>query len=259
MSDPYRRSQPGGEPPLAFDDRRPRRRGPAPVTLIVSVLLLAAVAGGVFYLYRGGARGANDAPQPVGAPISDVRTPAPPQPRAADPAAGLSIYKNDPNAAAAPAFAPPPEQPTPRPASRPLATALSTQALAPPVASAPPKASPAEPVAKPATKAKPASEKTASIDSLIADSATAPPAAVKSGAAVVQIGAFTSESLADKGWSDAAAVAPGAMAGKSKRVVPLSKDGGTLYRTSIAGFASRDEAQAMCDKLKAAGQTCFVR
>ena len=38
-----------------------------------------------------------------------------------------------------------------------------------------------------------------------------------------------------------------------------TKDGATLYRTAITGFASKDEANALCDKLKAAGKTCFVR
>jgi cell division septation protein DedD len=76
---------------------------------------------------------------------------------------------------------------------------------------------------------------------------------------VVQIGAFSSQSLADAGWSAAAAVAPGSMAGKNKKVVAMTKDGATLYRTSITGFASREEAQALCDKLRAAGKTCFVR
>ncbi|MDB5482739.1 MAG: hypothetical protein JWO83_3792, partial [Caulobacteraceae bacterium] len=61
MSYPDRRDdRVSAEPPLTLDDRRrtPRGRGPAPVTLIVSVLLLAAVAGGVFYMYRSGVRGA---------------------------------------------------------------------------------------------------------------------------------------------------------------------------------------------------------
>ena len=80
---------PGGEPPLAFPDRgAPRRRGPAPVTLILSVLLLAVVGGGVFYLYRGGARGPGDAPQPVGAPLHEVRSVAPPEDPDAGPGGG---------------------------------------------------------------------------------------------------------------------------------------------------------------------------
>jgi hypothetical protein len=76
----------------------------------------------------------------------------------------------------------------------------------------------------------------------------------------VQIGAYSSEALADRSWNAAAAAAPGAMAGKSKRVAPVTKgDGTTVYRTAIGGFASRDEALALCAKLQAAGQTCFVR
>ena len=131
MSDPrqYR------DDSLAFDDRRgpPPRRGPAPVTLIVSILLLVGLAGGVAYLYRDGVRGSNGPPRPVGAPLRDVRTIAPPSPQAADPAAGLSIYKDDPNAAAAPNFAPPPEQPAPRV----VATASMPPAAPAPIAAAP--------------------------------------------------------------------------------------------------------------------------
>jgi cell division septation protein DedD len=76
---------------------------------------------------------------------------------------------------------------------------------------------------------------------------------------VVQIGAFSSARLADKEWSNAAAVAPGAMAGKGKRVVAVNKDGETLYRTAITGFANRDQALALCDRLRDAGGHCFVR
>jgi SPOR domain len=268
MSDPYRGSY-GDEPPLAFDDRRaPRRGGPAPVTLIISLLFLAAAAGGVFYLYRGGVRGPNDAPQPVGAPVRDVRSPAPAQPSESDPAAGLSIYKTDPNAPqAAPAFVPPPEQPIAKVDSTatapPVATAAAPSAPAPAVSAArtaapTPSAIPTAPVAA-STKAATTTPKPASIDKLIAD-ADSSPIPSKAVSASVQIGAFSSESLADKSWNDAEGVAPGSMAGKSKKVVPVTKaDGTTLYRTAITGFTSREDAQALCDRLKADGKTCFVR
>ena len=253
MSDPDRRANSqGSEPPLAFDDRRPARRGgPAPVTLIVSLLLLIVVGGGVFMLYRGGVRGTNEPPQPVGAPLRDVRSPPPPQAQAVDPAAGLSIYKDDPNAAAtAPTFVAPPEQPAARTPPSPAPVAATPPPPPPPVdAEAGAAASNAKP---PATVV----VKTAKVK---AAPAAAPADAAKSGPAVVQIGAFSTEALADKGWSAAASVAPGAMAGKGKRVSPLTKDGVTLYRTAITGFASHDEAQSLCDRLKAAGKTCFVR
>jgi SPOR domain len=259
------------EPPLAFDSRRaPRTAGPAPVTLILSLLLLVAVGGGVFYIYRGGVRGAGDAPRPVGAPVGDVRTAAPAQVQTPDPAAGLSIYKDDPNASpGSPAFVPPPEQPTARPAP-----AIAATSPAPAASPAAPDASPAPvkvataPPTKPVTKAATADVKTVaakpsapgkptSIDTVLA---TAAPSPAKLGPAMVQIGAFSSKDLADAGWNDAAGLAPGDMAGKGKRVVPLTKaDGSTLYRASITGFASRDEAVALCAKLKAAGQSCLVK
>jgi hypothetical protein len=261
MSDTNRGTY-GSEPPLAFDRRqKPRGGGPAPVTLILSILLLAGVAGGVYFMYRGGARGTHDAPRPVGTPLSDVRTVAPPQAAQADPAAGLSIYKDDPNAAPAPpAFVPPPEAPTPRPAPS-AAIAAPPPAVAPPPAFAP--APPADGVAvaaKPPAPAKPHAAKPVTIEKLLADGADSARKTEKSGPAVVQIGAFSSPDLAERSWSQAAGVGGGAMAGKTKRVTPVTKaDGSTVYRTAIGGFASRDDAQALCDRLKASGQTCFVR
>jgi hypothetical protein len=273
---------PGAEPPLTFEDRRqpPRRGGgPAPVTLILSLVLLLAVGGGVYYMYRGGARAPGEPPQPIGAPVRDVKVAAPPQASAPDPAAGLSIYKeNQGDSVAAPAFVPPPEQPTPRPgaaappAAAPLASVPTTAAPAPapPVVAAPAVAAMAKTPAKPPT-----------IDKILADNsdlksptkplvkpaakpatpATATPGSdAAAGGVVVQIGAFSSKVLADAGWNSAAATAPGSMAGKGKHVVPVTKaDGSILYRTSITGFSSRADAEAMCAELKAAGGSCFVR
>ncbi|HRD47035.1 MAG TPA: SPOR domain-containing protein, partial [Caulobacter sp.] len=86
-----------------------------------------------------------------------------------------------------------------------------------------------------------------------------PAAPAAGGAASVQIGAFSSQALADKGWNDAASVAPGLAAGKGKRVEAVDKDGKTLFRTTVTGFASRADAAAFCDRLKAAGKSCFVK
>ena len=271
MADPYRRSRydDDEEPPLRFDDRRARPRargGPNPITLILSLLVLFGVGGGVFYMYRGGARGSHDAPQPVGAPITDVRTAAPPQAQAADPTAGLSIYKDDPNTSVPPAFVPPPEQPTARqtasaaaPPSGPSQASVPAPVLSPLTATPDAASVPAAAKAKPKPKTEAA--KPTSLDDILNPTvhAVAPAPAPKTGQAVVQIGAFSSENLADEAWSGAAAAAPGAMAGKGKRVVAMNKDGATLYRTAITGFASHDSAQALCDKLKAAGTSCFVR
>ena len=92
---------------------------------------------------------------------------------------------------------------------------------------------------------------------MVAKPAATAPAA--KGNVSIQIGAFSTAALADKGWSDIAKAFPKPMAGKTKSVVPLQKDGGTLYRTAIGGFASKADADAFCASLKAAGKTCFVK
>jgi cell division protein FtsN len=220
------------------------------VTLIVSVLILIVVVGGVLWLYRGGVRGANGGPPTIGAPAGEARTPAPAQSSAPDTAAGLSIYKdNGASASGPPSFAPPPEEPAARPVASAPAPVAHPQAAQPKGADEigdfldkPPAAKAAKPV-KPVIVAK----------------VETPPVASAGGAAEVQIGAFSSAAQADQGWSGAAGVAPGPMAGKGKKVVPVTVDGKTLYRTFVTGFASHDAAQALCDRLKAAGRTCFVR
>ena len=76
---------------------------------------------------------------------------------------------------------------------------------------------------------------------------------------VVQIGAFSSAALADKGYGDISHAMGGQMSGRSKHVEPVAKGEHTLYRTSVGGFASRDTAKAFCDGLKAKGKICFVK
>jgi hypothetical protein len=76
----------------------------------------------------------------------------------------------------------------------------------------------------------------------------------------VQIGAFSSPTLADQGWRDVARAEPDAMAGKGKAVQPLDRDdGATLYRTYVTGFASVSAAQAFCEALRASGKSCMVK
>jgi hypothetical protein len=75
----------------------------------------------------------------------------------------------------------------------------------------------------------------------------------------VQIGAFSSAALADKGYQDVAALEPATIRGRGKHVEAVQKDGHTLYRTSVTGFADREQAGAFCDALKAKGRICFVK
>jgi cell division protein FtsN len=244
MPDPFHDHDDEEAPLRLREPRRERSRGPAPVTLIVSLVLLLLVVGGVFFLYREGARGSEGDGHALGEAPGDVRAPAPPQPQSNDPGAGLTISKDDANAASnTTTLAPPPEQPLPTPSM--------TTSTPPP----PPGTAPAAPKATAS-----GDEQPDPIGTLLAPKAVKPPTTkAPAGVAVVQIGAFSSKTLADQEWSQAASIAPGAMAGKGKLVVPVVKDGSTLFRTSITGFASRDQAVALCDRLKAAGGVCLVR
>jgi hypothetical protein len=218
------------EPPLTLEAYEPRRRGgPAPVTLLVSLLALVLATGGVAYLYRGGLRDPGAAP--VGAPVTAVKTPAPLQPEPLDPGAGLTVYKAGAEAAEAPpTFTPPPEAP--------LAAAPLAEPAAPPA--------PTNPAPTP-NEATPAAD------------AVAPKTAAPSGY-IVRIGASKSEDLAKERWEAAAAAVQAEMAGKGQMITPVQKeDGGILYRVAVTGFDTKDAAQSFCDKLRAAGKHCVVQ
>lgn len=176
------------------------------------------------------------------------------------------------------------------------ATALAATALATSAKPAPtkvPAKTPAAPPAKPtalakagvtpgyhapgavaATAAAPAAKPDAtSVIARIADSpppkpglvsaSTAPTsarsAAAVFGGAMVQIGAFSSMSLSDKGWSDVSALMGAQMTGKLKRVEAVEKDGKTFYRTSVTGFPNREAASAFCRTLSTKHFDCFAK
>jgi cell division protein FtsN len=277
---------PQTDAPLAFDARQQRGGGGggrSPVALIISGIVLVLLIGAVFMFYRSGVRGANQPPQPVGTPVGAIKTPAPPEPKAAGEADALDVYKSaDPTTppARAPAFAPPPEKPMARPVPRPTLR-VETSEIPPAgarLAVGPVKPQPVPPAAKPSSSKSPSSKSGAvqpkpepkpgprSIDDLaavgpppapVAAQPKPTPSATASGPAVVQIGAFSTEDLAKKGWSDIASAFSADMAGKGRRVEAVA--GSTLHRSLITGFASRDAAVAFCGKLKAAGKSCIVK
>lgn len=247
-----------------------RRRGarPAPVTLIVSALVLLALVAAIVMFYRSGVRQAGEAPQAIGTPVGALKSAPPVEAQPDDPAAGLQIYKTEPgeNAEGELRFAPPPEAPAPR-----APTVTVTPPPAPPPA---PKAAPTTPVAagptasglKPAprgfatapvkTVAPPPPKPAPAPQPAVAAPKPTPPApTAASGGASVQIGAFSSQALADSNWA-AAVKLPGG-AGKGKHVELVAGKG--LYRTMVTGFASRADATTFCNALKASGKACFVK
>ena len=266
MSDPERGAySPQNDALLAFDARQSRSGGGGfPTTLAISLVILVVLIVAIVLFYRSGVRSSGPGPAPVGTPVAQIKAPAPATGPSSDASAGLQIYKTDGVPAptpAAPTFAPPPEQPKPRPtvavtAGPPLAEAGATSAKTVQGSSKDEIEALIEESEKPAKpkQAKP----------MVAAVAVAPSAKPAAASAVVvgasaQIGAYSSEALAAKGWSDTAAAFGGDMSGKGKHFEPVSKDGKTLYRAAVTGFGSKTEAQAFCVKLKAAGHACLVK
>ncbi|HKT53440.1 MAG TPA: SPOR domain-containing protein, partial [Caulobacteraceae bacterium] len=66
---------PESDAPLAFDPRQARGGGPAPFSLIVSVMVLLVLIGGAYLFYRHGVRKSGETPQVLGASIGQTRTP----------------------------------------------------------------------------------------------------------------------------------------------------------------------------------------
>ena len=276
MSNPERGAYtPPTDAPLAFDARQPvRGRGPAPMMLILSAIVLIILVAAIAVFYRSGLHQGSGPPPTVGAPMGEIKGPAPAEAQPVDPAAGLQIYRSTAGqpTPAQPNFTPPPEAPQARapavavtpppapPAARPAPTATTAVTVQPtgPASALPITAGPAKPAPAvlkptlPTATTKPAEPAKAA-------AAPKPDAAAVGGATMVQIGAFSSQALADKGWNDAARIAPGVAAGKGKKVEAIQKDGATLYRTAVTGFASRADATAFCETLKAAGKSCFVK
>jgi outer membrane biosynthesis protein TonB len=249
---------PPTDAPLSFDARQPVRGArPVPMTLIVSALVLLVLIVAIFMFYRGGVREAGQAPQTVGTPVGEMKSAAPPEVQAQDPAAGLQIYQSESGEAAQgqPQFTAPPEQPAPRVAAAPPPpVAAPTTPIGAAPAQLPPTA-PAAPAPKTVAQAPTPAPKAAPV-ATPASKAVEVAAPAAGGAASVQIGAFSSQALAEKGLADAAGIAG---AGKGRSIQPIQRNGATLYRTTVTGFASRAEAQAYCGKLQAAGKSCFVK
>lgn len=199
-----------------------------PMTLIISAVVLLLLIIVVVVYYRAGPRSSNDAPPAVGTPVVQMKADAPLEAQPIDPEAGIDVYDAAEAPTAAPTFTPPPETAQPRPAPRPAGTTA-------PVAPRP------APVTPPPAKTEPRA-----------------PATV-GGTSGVQIGAFSTPSLADREFAAMVGRYPQFTAGAEKRVQEVTaSNGSTVYRTTVTGL-SRDQATGLCNAIKAAGGDCFVR
>jgi pyruvate/2-oxoglutarate dehydrogenase complex dihydrolipoamide acyltransferase (E2) component len=261
--------------------------------LIVLALLVLAMFGGVVWLAytQGVARGRGETPVLAAAPGPERV--APPQVTGGNgvPYQGFKIYEQpappDDTAdnalpAGKSAAAQPPAQAMmqpPKPAPAPAAQAPKPQAAAPKLATAAPAAPPktvaalieqaaSAPVAKqapapaggPATAA-PRQLGLATGTPAPVKAATVAPAAAKSapaGGYVLQIGAYKSQADADAAWKVYKTKHAALLSAYSGEVQQADLgERGTWYRLRISGFADKDMATSLCDRLKADGGACI--
>ncbi|HWE46832.1 MAG TPA: SPOR domain-containing protein [Caulobacteraceae bacterium] len=262
---------------LAFDPRGLQRRRPVPLTLMLSAVVLVAMAGAALLFYQSGVRGRNEPPRAVGTHVGSIKTP-PPAPAGPPAEKGIDVYVQDrpESAAGQPVYTDAPEQPQPRVAE--------TQAAPPPVARTAPKAAPDYPTVDAAVAAaetapppplKPARAVTpkpvavaavalararpdlrAAIPAVKTADATAK--SVPGGGQVVQIGAYSSKALAEQEFSKVRAGFAKYTSGRATHVEGVQKGSATLYRAAFTGF-SKAQAAAFCGALKAAGRACIVK
>jgi sporulation related protein len=275
------------------DEDPEEERSRAPLLVVIALVVLAAFAGVVWLAYNQGVeRGRQGASLVISAPEGPVRV-APPDSAPATPFTGLNVY-NDPvapeieakssalakaapaastkQAPATPAEPPairlsqalpaPPPVPAPAP-QRPAAVAPAPAAKAP-AAAAPPPPTAKGPAAAPAQAAPPVQTAQAARPPQPAAPPPAPAAApagagrAVSGAAVLQLGAFESQELANGAWATFRSryESLGQLAPDVQRADLGAK--GVVFRLRAGPFADRTAAADACAQLKAAGGNCFV-
>lgn len=91
-----------------------------------------------------------------------------------------------------------------------------------------------------------------------ASSPARPSVSVPSGAALVQVGAFDSEAIANSEWSRLSGKFGSLFSGKGPVVQRHQSNGRTFWRLRVAGFDARSDAQSFCSALKAGGTDCIA-
>lgn len=278
------------------DDEAEEERSRLPLLIVIALIVLAAFAGVVWLAYNQGvARGRTGAQVVVAAPDGPVRTGPTDAGGAPTPYLGLKVYQDPlppdaeaqssslaqstlpgvpaeitqaapvppPTTEAPPARFDPAPPPVAAPAPPPARIAVAAPPPAAPrqLAAPPPAAAAPLPPATPPVAAAPAPAPVAAAAPKPAPAAAPKPApaSATSGGALLQVGAYESEEIANTAFTRFQARF-GAVAGTLSPNVQKADLGakGIWYRLRVGPFADRAAAASACEKLKAAGGTCLV-
>lgn len=228
---------PPTEDNLSYESRRTASRDQAPLTLIISGIVLVVVLLAAVLFYNSGLSTKGRIPVEVGDTLGEFRD---------EKVTDAKVLSDEDLAEGSQAkFAPGSETP----ALRDSATSGETN-VAPPVA-APiegplPSQKPVEAVPVPA-ETKPETKPAAT-----------PQPVASSGSTSVQIGAFNSQEQANTEYAKVASSFGLFVGGAGKSVQKVETERGTFYRTAFTGL-SADKAKSFCAALKSAGRDCIVR
>jgi cell division protein FtsN len=281
---------PPTEDHLSYETRKTPVRDQAPITLIISGICLVVLLLAVVVFYNSNLNNHGKTPPDVGDTVGDIKDG---KVEDAKPLTDQDI--NDGDAASA-HFAPTTEAPGDRgdasvaaidqapppvaPIQGPLPSQANNAAIpGTPAAASAAAASSSAGKAAPSLALKGAVPSTANATAAVTKPAqvaavkplTAPvtkPGAAKtvaatkpaaSGGAVVQIGAYESQAIADKQYASIASSYGLFLSGTGKHIEKVDTANGPRFRTQFTGFATADKARAFCSALKAASHDCFVK
>jgi hypothetical protein len=247
----------GGEPlGLVGDERldefvRPRRRLPA---ALLTAVVMAVFAGGLWFLYQGGRHTAGTGPGDAVPLIRADERPIkikPDQPGGmAVPDQNVSIYNEKPGTPPVEKLLPPPEQPMPRPVAPKEPAATAGPIAFPPTATALPPAPAAASAPQQQAAATPA-PKAAAKPEVKATPVAAPAKSVAAGPVRLQLAALRSPEAAKEEWGRLKREHP-ELLGKLTAVAVRADlgDKGVWYRVQTQEFADAAAADRLCADLK---------
>ncbi|ESQ91704.1 hypothetical protein ABAC460_05030 [Asticcacaulis sp. AC460] len=228
---------PPTEDNLSYESRRTASRDQAPLTLIISGIVLVVVLLAAVLFYNSGLSNKGRLPLEVGDTLGEFR-----DEKVTD---AKVLSEEDMNAGTGEAkFAPGSEIPTLRDSAASAETNVAPP-VATPIEGPLPSQKPVEttPVPAPAAETKPEAK---------------PQPIASSGTSAVQIGAFNSQELANAEYAKVASSFGLFVGGAGKSIQKVETERGTLYRATFTGL-SAEKAKSFCAALKAASRQCIVR
>ncbi|WP_031235237.1 SPOR domain-containing protein [Asticcacaulis sp. AC402] len=233
---------PPTEDNLSYESRRTASRDQAPLTLIISGIVLVIVLLAAVLFYNSSLSKSTRIPTEVGETLGEFRD---------DKVTDAKVLNDSDMADGEAVFAPSAETPTLRDSAASVEANLAPPPVTPIEGPLPSQQTPADTTPVPGAVAKPEAKPD------VKSTGTQQPVA-STGSTSVQIGAFDSQEKANAEYNKVASNFGLFVGGAGKSVQKVETERGTFYRTAFTGL-SAEKARSFCAALKSAGRDCIVR